>query len=525
MGKGDLTGLDTWRMDFGGLTAAGRFRVCVEGIGCSYPFSVDDDDTWARASATVARSLYYQRSDIALGAPTASFDRPRVDHPADGLVVHESTLTALEAADLPDDQLFKRLVAGAGRTVVKGAWGGHFDAGDWDRRTSHLFMARDMLDALRIAPDRFEKLNLDIPESGDDVPDLLDEAMWTIDLFRRMQRSDGAVRGGIESAEFPKWGVPSFRDDLARYAYAPDPWTGFAYAATAAQAAQAMQPYDGDRAGSLRRSALAAYEWSARQAVPTKYRDKVAAQRGVADASLLVLTGEPRWNEAFVADAPFKDGPLDVLSCHFNEWCDAGWQYLWAAPDQTDAGIRSNIAASFTGVATRIADAAATTRFGFCTEDPGVPLEWGLGAGGTPHAVTLLRAYLIDGDTRFLETAQRCAAVGLGDNPLDTSLVTGLGAQPVRHPLIVDVNVGGLPAWPGTPVYGFHRLGGDQQWVIDYRLKPAGTSGDLSSIPYLQSWFDLGDVGPMDEFTVDQSQAPTLWVFGVLASKSPHRPI
>jgi len=60
--------------------------------------------------------------------------------------------------------------------------------------------------------------------------------------------------------------------------------------------------------------------------------------------------------------------------------------------------------------------------------------------------------------------------------------------------------------------------------VAEYRLKPAGFTGDPYTTPYLQSWWDLGDVGPMNEFTVYQSHGPAMWVFGVLASADRHAP-
>ena len=239
---------------------------------------------------------------------------------------------------------------------------------------------------------------------------------------------------------------------------------------------------------------------------------------------MLRLTGDSKWNSVYLAATPFEDGPVNVLGCNANDICDAAWNYLWVDPALTDPTAVANIEQSFTDTATRIADAADSTLYGWCLEDPDVPLVWGLGAGGAPHAMTLLRAYLLDGDQRFLADAQRCASVTLGANPIDTSFVTGLGATPARHPLIVDVNAGQLPAWAGTPVYGFHPLPGDTQWVIDYRLKPAGTTGDPNKTPYLQSWYDLGDVGPMDEFTVYQSHGPAIWVFGVLASAAPTAP-
>ena len=524
VGKGDLTGEQVWSLDFSPVQAPGRYRVCVTDIGCSESFGIGEDDTWLRVATSIGRALYHQRSGIALGEPTTSIERPRPDHPDDGLVVHQSSLTALEAADLPDDELFDKLVKGAGDEVVDGAWGGHFDAGDWDRRAQHLWMVREVLDLLRVAPDRFASLDLNIPESGDAVPDILDEALWTLDLFHRLQRPDGAVRGGIESARFPDFGTPSWKDDLARYAYAPDPWTTYAYASVAADASVALRSIDPDRAATYADSATAAMTWAGAQPVPDHDAEKIRGQRAVAAASMLALTGDHRYQETFVADTPFAGGPVDALGCNGNEICDAAWNYLWVDRQLTDPAIVANIEQSFTATAQRVADASDSTLYGWCLEDPNVPLVWGLGVGGVPHAMGLLRAYLLDGDQRFLAAAQRCASVTLGANPLDVSYITGLGANPARHPLIVDVNNGRLPAWPGTPVYGNHPVGGDQSWVAEYRLKPAGFTGDPYKQPYMTSWYDLADVGPMNEFTVYQSHGPALWVFGVLASASPVSP-
>lgn len=517
--KGDLTGGRVWALDYSALDTPGRYRVCVEAVGCSETFLVDEAATWQRVATTIARGLFHQRSGIALGAPFTSVSRPRPDHPDDGLEVHESSLTALEAGEMGDDELFQQLVAGATNEVVDDAWGGHFDAGDWDRRAQHLWMVRMMLDLVRVAPDPFATLDLNIPESGDAVPDVVDEALWTLDLFARMQRDDGAVRGGIESARFPDHGTPSWKDDLARYAYAPDPWSSYMYASAAADAAVLLRPIDADRAQRYADSATAAMTWAEQQPRTGDLAEKITAQRAVAAASMLTLTGDASWNDVFVESSVFGTGTTNSVGCNTNEACDAGWAYLWADRSLTDPQVVANVQQSFVDTANRVADAEDTTLYQWCLDDPDVPLIWGLGIGGSPRAVELLRAWMINGDQRFMGAAQKCASVSLGANPLDVSYVTGLGATPARHPLIVDVMVGQLPAWPGTPVYGPHTIGAEQQWVVDYRLKPAGATGDLQAIPYTRSWFDLSDVGPMNEFTVYQSHGPAMWVFGVLAGR------
>ena len=517
-GKGDLTDAAVWRLRFDEVATAGRYRVCVDEVGCSPGFAVDDA-IWSRLAATVAHSLYYQRSGIELNQPYGSFSRPRTNHPDDYTTVLETHLTGFDASEQTDETLFDSITAEATTTPVADAWGGHFDAGDWDRRTQHLFMVRTLFDLARRYPEAFPDGSLNVPESGNGISDLVDEALWTVDLFRRLQREDGAVRGGIESERFPDAGIASWQDTITRYAFAPDPWSSWIYASVAADASMLLAGIDDQRSVEYASSAVRAWEWAATQPVPTTDGDptnaKVISQRAGAAAALYDLTGEDRFAQSFANDAPFTSTADATLGCHAFEWCDAGWRYLLIDQARTDATLRANIQAGFAAAANAIADASDTTRYGWCLEDPGVPMVWGMGVGGNPHVATLLRAWLISQDPRLLELAERCSAVSLGMNPLNTSFVTGVGTNPVRHPLITDAAFGGLPVWPGIPVYGTHPLD-DLAWVAEYRLKPAGSNVAAATLPLLRSWFDLPDVAAMNEFTIWQSQAPAIWAFSVL---------
>ena len=124
----------------------------------------------------------------------------------------------------------------AGKTdeLVTGAWGGYMDAGDWDRRIQHLISSLYLLDLAEQFPSYFRKLSLNIPESGTDVADIVDEAMFNLDCYRRMQTADGGIRGGIESAEHPNMGEASWQESLTIMAYEPGSWSSYYYAGVAA---------------------------------------------------------------------------------------------------------------------------------------------------------------------------------------------------------------------------------------------------------------------------------------------------
>ncbi len=528
-----LSGSPVVELDFSALSEPGRYRVCVADVGCSHRFVIDEN-VWFDLADTVARATFHQRSGLALGPPHTPVLRPRPYHPADGVVVNGTDYTLLQARLAPMEEAFGALAANATDERFDEAWGGHFDAGDWDRRIYHLWYVRNAAQLVSTFPDTFGSRDLNLPESGDAVPDLLDEALWSLDFYQRLQRADGAVSGGVEASEHPPRNAASWVDDLAVFAYRPDAFSTYLYAGVAAEAAAALRPYDGERADRYLTSARAAMEWAESAgrdelsalgfdpATAAEAAQAVAEQRHVAAAALLAATGEERWHELFMETADDVDGD-GGLSCHQHTGCDAAWLYLQADPAVTDGRIRGELVDRFRRTADAVMAAADDNGYGWTTEDPGVPLIWGLGSGGAPHTSGLMRAYLLTGEPGYREATVRSAAVALGANPQNRSMITGIGVEPVRHAQINDVKHGGLPLWAGTPVYGRHDLAWstDLDWVTDEVLTPAGAEPDPRTLPYMWQWFDVSNVAVFNEFTVHQSHSEALWTFATLAATNP----
>lgn len=519
LGKGDLTGSPVVELDFSEVTSPGRYRLCVDSIGCSYDFDVADD-VWQRLTANVARAAYHQRSGTELGPPFTPIARPRPYHPDDGVVVRITDYTLLQAQIDTTNTDFGALAERRTDEVLAQAWGGHFDAGDWDRRINHLWYARTAAQLVMNFPDSMASSEFNIPESGDAIPDLLDEALWSIDLYRRMQTADGGIRGGIEATEHPPQNSASWVDDLAVIAYEPDPFSSYIYVGAAAEMATALRPYDPARSEELLDSARAAMAWAEAQPPEAEGADIVAGQRNVAAAALLLATGDANWHDLFVDTATFLDEAEPYMSCHSHTRCDAAWLYLQADESFTDPAIRANLTDRFVRSADATLTAADSTSYGWTTENPFLPLIWGLGSSGAPHTSGLMKAYLLTDDDRYRNAALRSAGFSLGANPQNRVLITGIGEEPVRSPQINDVKHGGLPVWPGTPMYGNHLLNSlaDDQWVVDDILTPAGATPPATEQPYLWQWYDVGSIALFNEFTVHQSHAEALWTFGTLAA-------
>ena len=182
-----LSGEDLYAFDFSSLRDPGTYQACVPGIGLSDPFVIGTD-VLNHAAYTTARGLYYQRSGTALTAPHAEdrFTRP-MGHEYDpgGRKIDAGFHTSL-----PDTPLYADEIPGE----MIDAHGGWHDAGDYGKYMPTAAAALWFLfTAYDLEPAKFRDDTLNIPESGNGVPDLLDEARWEVDWIARIQADDGSV--------------------------------------------------------------------------------------------------------------------------------------------------------------------------------------------------------------------------------------------------------------------------------------------------------------------------------------------
>ncbi|MEL7400643.1 MAG: glycoside hydrolase family 9 protein, partial [Pseudomonadota bacterium] len=405
----DYTLTDVHRLDFSDVSQPGEYRLCVEGIGCSFDFEIAAD-TWANAFFTSVRGFYHQRSGIALGEPHTSFSRPRPFHPDDGLRVYQSGAT-LQEVDMGIGCLdtFEALNSKKTDTIVPNAWGGYFDAGDWDRRIQHLAVPRRLLELHNLFPEYFRAVNLNIPESANALPDILDEALWSLDFFRRLQTPEGGIRGGIQSAaEGGVYGEASWQESLDVMAYAPDEWSSYSYAGVAARAAFTLQAYDEALANTYRESALQAMAYAESNYKPGSYDEgqlhHVKDQRNLSALELYRLTGDTQWHDLFLATTIFQDPAAEASVFDLHEQRDAAFLYarfnqgpvnqgpgnqgpgnqapgnqtpLNAAVQTTvNTDVQTNARASFLRYADSLVALTNTTAFGWSKDHPKAPLGW-----------------------------------------------------------------------------------------------------------------------------------------------------
>ncbi|MBD1856806.1 MULTISPECIES: glycoside hydrolase family 9 protein [Leptolyngbya] len=512
----NYTNTNVYMMDFTALQTPGKYRVCVEAIGCSGSFEIRPD-VWKNAFSISARGLYHQRSGIALTAPYTQWTRPRAFHPQDGTVVYQSK-TPISQVDqgIGTAEYPKALAAGETKQTVPDAWGGYFDAGDWDRRIQHVEVSRHMLELAELFPNYFDRVSLNIPESKDRLPDVVNEALWTIDFFRRLQTPDGGIRGGIQSQRDPRLGEGSWQESYKIYAYAPDAWSSYLYAGVAARAAHWLKSRDAQLAKTYQESALRAMAYAERVSSGTSMPKPVRDSRNLAALELYQLTGSGSWHQIFLQTTVFKDPAQDVIVWDEHDQRDAAFLYARMPRELVDATVQKNANNALVRDADTALAVGEQTAFKWSKEMPMHPIGWGNGLGA-PKAVSLVRAHYLSQNPKYLRSSVLATQFSLGANPDNMSYTTGVGYRTPRNPLLIDQRVRGIEPPPGITVYGpYDPVFYSKTWTIDLFkdvLFPAPMDW-----PATESYFDIFLFPMATEFTVMQSISPTAYLWGYLAA-------
>lgn len=167
--------------DFSELTTPGTYKIVADKCGESFEFEIKDG-VYDDAFKDSVRMLYMQRCGVELTEEYAG----DFAHPA----CHTEKATIYGTSTKID---------------VSGGW---HDAGDYGRYTvSGAKAVADIMLAYMMYPDAFGD-DLDIPESGNGVPDVLDEAKFELEWLMKMQADDGGVYHKVTCANFPETVMP-----------------------------------------------------------------------------------------------------------------------------------------------------------------------------------------------------------------------------------------------------------------------------------------------------------------------------
>ncbi|MBN2498819.1 MAG: glycoside hydrolase family 9 protein [Deltaproteobacteria bacterium] len=207
------------RVDFSAHAAPGDYYLALPSAGArSYGFRIAED-VYAIAAAAAVKSFYYQRCNHDHALPYASDALGGFAGLGGQWVDGACHLGDFAAPAGPGS-------ADHGPLDVHGGW---HDAGDY-QKTLWGRGVPQMLWAYELHPGAWPDGQLHIPESGNGVPDLLDELRWELDFYLRMQRPDGHFMSSVKGRGDTVVSPPSLSDQGRVYFDCQSPsgdgWSG-----------------------------------------------------------------------------------------------------------------------------------------------------------------------------------------------------------------------------------------------------------------------------------------------------------
>ncbi|MBR6273493.1 MAG: glycoside hydrolase family 9 protein [Lachnospiraceae bacterium] len=319
--------------------------------------------------------------------------------------------------------------------------GGWHDAGDYGRYvTAGAVAVGHLLYAYELVPEAFAK-SLNIPESGNGIPDILNEVKYELDWFLKMQEEDGSVHHKCTSMRHTDFLMPE--DDPLPFIITPISSLATAdFAATCALGARIYRKFDEQYAEKLAKAAESAGRWLLNnpgflfknpEGVYTgDYRDiSDRDERFWAAVELYRLNGDKAFHDIVKTGIEVKEFSLTGLG-----WEEVGGLGILGILCDRSATFEIDIYKAarniWLGAAGYFLDIVNSNPFSTAMKPE--EFQWGSNLEVLSKAILLNYAGKLSGEKKYIDASLRQLDYILGANPLDQSYVTGYGTKPLMNP-------------------------------------------------------------------------------------------
>ncbi len=412
-------------IDFTKFQQEGRYYLKCDNIQ-SYPFRIGRD-IYQDSFTKLLRSYYLQRCGVTVRDSVTGI-RHTPCHLNDGLIAHTDSYH--QAGEL------------------KQAQGGWHDAGDYGKYVGPTAVTIGRLLSLyEQYPNLFSDSQLNIPESGNGRPDLLDEVKVGLDWLLTMQREDGAVYRKLSGKDWPSTILPH-EDKQPRFIYGISTPETAKFAAAMAMANRVYAPLDTELAQNYLKAARKAWDFVQRE--PSMKVDWVEGDdsgsgkylfsefdpeeslktdkddRLWAAAELFISTGELGFEQYLREN--IHSFPYTLF-----EWKDPSSlgmiDYLMQTRRKGSDKLKQQIKEKLLQRADSLLQKVALSGYRLANDR----FIWASNKLVAEEGITLLYAYRVTGNQAYFKAAVDQLDYLLGRNHFNLSFITGVGTNSVRH--------------------------------------------------------------------------------------------
>ncbi len=545
-GGKNLIGSDVWNIDFK-CNRPGRYRLVVEDVGCSMDFDISPT-VYHQPYHYSVRGYYYMR----LGEPidpehvTPIPRQPQFIPETDpkGFTIYKTDFQPWDPewralrTDVWDEPHFKPALQSIfwrhrlpGNPVAIYVKGGHSDAFDWDRHLAHVSNIYDMLLPYLLTNGALSEDDLGIRESGNGIPDIIDEARNEADFFLSIRDGEGYSQGVTNPSS--EWTI-MFQAGCTTMAA----WANAANCAILADAFR-IQHNDSLRAY-YTEEAIKAFRYASKQenqqlddrqdvgSISMRGRDF----RQMAAAFLYNVTGDKEWEDIMVSESMIKDGKSLLFNKGrqgffpanaTNEFKagEVGFNQLWAAAAYLICPQPRHYAEFYKNLLASVNSHAEQYNLSHFAERPSRRTANDSRWQTSQNLQLVMLAHYIAKDKQRLQQLEHAmyteAGWALGRNPGNIVEMTGLGERHITDVYTTGRNDGSPGTHPGqTPFNGTETWspgnGGDARILLN-RCYPSWNDGGW---PRQESYFNQRYMWVNGEFTPRETMRGKMALLGYL---------
>lgn len=492
------TGMTIKKGDFTSLNRDGNYFIRLNTNDTSYHFAINQivyDDLYHKS----LKSFYFQRCGMQLLFTYAGQYQRNICHTGDAFF-HSST----------------------GQSGFKFSRGGWHDAGDYGKYIVNAgISAATLLMAYEYFPYYFSNDNLNIPESNNGIPDILDEVKYEVQWFLNMQDISGAVYHKLTKEQFEPFVMPS-QDSGIRYIYEKSSTATANFISVLAKFYRVYKNYDSTFANTCLTAALNAWNWLSNQLTivpPGGFHNPLGTYTGEygdnndsderlwAATELFEATGDQNFKEYY----EFNYNTSGLFNSTMN-WQNvrslAHLTYLFSNQLTTDPIIKAQLSASLNSYCNNLLSKVNSNGLGV-TLNPG-EYNWGSNSQVLNNAILFILSYTKNNNLNFLNAALEQLNYVTGSNANNLSFITSIGKKYPLHPHHRPSAADGI----AEPIPGL-IVGGPNQYLNDPVLQQHFNQNTPPALCYID---DVGSYAS-NEIAINWN-APLVFVSGYFKNLS-----